>query len=550
MLGLGGSNHDFSAAIVNGGEIVVAIEDERLQRVKRGRNEWHARPAEEATAYCLSAAGLDLADLEGVFCCDDLERPHPWLDWSDVQFVNHHTCHAAAAFYTSPFDEATLLVIDGHGSPIDETVDGYVVETVSAGSAGPEHFALETLEHGTQRRTSSSWRYVSQNSIGWFYKIVTMALGFGAAGQGKMMGLAAFGTDRFVGPLSEFVEFGEGRFKFDPYGGIWDWLTDQLQQSQNQTEVRSDIAFAAQEILVDAVVRTANTAYQRFPSPTLCFGGGCALNSLANSRILADTPFERLWIFPAAGDGGLAVGAAFYGSHRILGVDRPARHRFSFGRAVYTGRKYSSFEVDTAIGKRSVVSSRPDDLVVEVASALVDSATVAMWQGGSEIGPRALGHRSLLALPASAAMRDHINLNIKHRESFRPLAPVVPIEHVHEYFENIDESPYMLLVGTVCSTFRRQLAAVTHIDGTARVQTVRQEDNPFLHRLLIEVGERCGLPVLLNTSLNGPGEPIVESPLEALDLYINRPIDLLVLDDALVRKFTPWVSTDALSAAR
>ena len=339
--------------------------------------------------------------------------------------LNHHTCHAAAAFFSSPHEESALLVIDGHGSALEESESGLAVETISVGAAGQGTFCLEALQTGIQGKTSSSWRYVTQNSIGWFYKIVTIALGFGGAGQGKAMGLAAYGGPRFVSELRDFVEIGpDGGFRFDPYGGIWDWLTAQLETAGNPAMARADLAFAAQEIFVEAIVAAANEAHRRHPSPALCFGGGCALNTLANSRILEATPFEHLWVFPAAGDGGLAVGAAFYGAHMMHGCPRVAWQPGTAGRNVYTGRRYSSTEVDAAIAERPVLASRPGDLVGDVAAALARAETVALWRGGAEIGPRALGHRSLLAHPFSASMRDHINLNIKNRESFRPLAPL------------------------------------------------------------------------------------------------------------------------------
>jgi carbamoyltransferase len=221
VLGLGGSNHDFAAAIACDGEIVVAIEDERVQRVKGGRTGWDAKPAFDATMYCLEAAGVRLDDLDAIYCCDDLERPADWLDWAKVRMVNHHVCHAAAAFYTGPYEAATLLVIDGHGSALRERPDGYEVETISTGSADAGSFTLEPLQTGVQKKTSSSWRYVTEHSIGWWYEIVTMALGFGDTGQGKTMGLAAFGGPTYLSAMREFVEIGaDGSFRFDPYAGI------------------------------------------------------------------------------------------------------------------------------------------------------------------------------------------------------------------------------------------------------------------------------------------------------------------------------------------
>jgi carbamoyltransferase len=550
VLGLGGSNHDFSAAIISDGTILVAIEDERIQRIKRAHTEWHAQPARDATAYCLDTAGVDLDDLAGIFCCDDLERPAPWMDWSRVTFVNHHTAHAAASFFSSPHERSTLLVVDGHGSPLRQTDAGWEVETISTGWAEGTSLTLDALQTGVQKKTSSSWRHVTQNSIGWFYTIVTMAIGFGDFGQGKAMGLAAYGTSALTGELAEFVEIrSDGGFRFDPYDGISDWLTRTLAARPEALQVRADLAHAAQEIFVAAIVAAAREAHRRAPSLVLSFGGGCALNTLANSSILEQTPFEHIAVYPAAGDNGLSVGAAFYGAHVLLGQPRAAGSVGWRGRAVYTGRERTPHEIDVALSDAPVSVSRPDDLAAAAARALLDGETVAVCRGRSEIGPRALGNRSLLALPASARMRDHINLNIKQRESFRPLAPVVPVEHVSEFFEGVEESPYMLLVARVREGALEKLSAVTHIDRTARVQTVRMEDNPFLHRLLVLIGEATGVPVLLNTSLNFPGKPIVETPAEAMEVFVQRPIDVLVLGDRIVRKYSPWVAPSLLGAA-
>jgi carbamoyltransferase len=547
VLGLGGSNHDFSAALVRDGSLVVAIEDERLQRVKNAEHTWHSHPARDAAQRCLSSAGLAVEDLDGIFFSDDLERPHDWIDWSTASAINHHTCHAAAAYYTGFQQHSTLLVVDGHGGPLGLSDAGWEVETISVGFAEGATLELGPLQTGIQRMTSSSWQYVTQHSIGWFYEIVTDALGFGSEGQGKTMGLAAFGTQAHVASLRAFVDIGpDGRFWFDPYEGIWDWLVSTLKSSGNPFQVRADIAYAAQEIFGDAVVAAANEAHRRAPSKVLSFGGGCALNTLANSRILAETPFEQLCIFPASGDNGLAVGAALYGSHMTLDVPRPERPSDWRARAVYTGPPLEGSDIDAALEGAPVFAERPDDLAESVASALARGETVALCRGASEIGPRALGHRSLLALPGPARMRDHINLNIKQRESFRPLAPMVPIEDVPTYFTGIEESPYMLLVAGVVPEHRERLGAVTHIDGTARVQTVRSEDEPFLHLLLRCVGDATGIPVVLNTSLNRRGEPIVESPADALALFIDRPIDVLVLGDRLIRKYSPWAGLRSL----
>jgi carbamoyltransferase len=547
VLGLGGSDHDFSAAIVEDGIIRFAIEDERVQRIKHGRTAWYAHPTRDAARYCLDAAAIGLDELAGVFCCDDLDRPTAWIDWSRVTFVNHHTAHAAASFFSSPHERSTLLVVDGHGSSIQETAHGYELETISTGWAEGASLTLHPLQTGVQRRNSNTWRYLTENSIGRFYEVVTEALGFGQTGHGKAMGLAAYGTPALVNAMSDFVEIDtDGRFRFDPYGGIWDWLEEEIAARPNEMQVRADLAYAAQEILVDAIVAAAREAYRQAPSPVLSFGGGCALNTLANTRILEATPFEHVSVFPAAGDNGLSVGAAFYGAHVLLGQPRRRASEGWRGRAVYTGRIHADDEIKAALEKAPVAASRPTDLERAVARALADGDVVAVCRGRSEIGPRALGNRSLLALPSPARIRDGINLAIKERESFRPLAPVVPLEHLATYFEGIEESPFMLLVARVRDEVRDRLAAVTHVDGTARVQTVRAEDNPSLHRLLELVGEATGVPVLLNTSLNRRGEPIAESPADALELFVQRPVDTLVLGDWIVRKHTPWVAPSSL----
>jgi carbamoyltransferase len=549
VLGLGGSDHDFSAAIVEWGEIKVAIEDERLHRVKRGSVDWDAQPARDAAHYCLEAEDVRLDQLAGIFCCDDLERPTSWLDWSQVTFVNHHAAHAASSYFTSPHRRAALLVIDGHGSPLAEDGDHLQVETISVGWAEENSLTIAPLQTGKQRRSSNSWRHVCENSIGWFYSIVTQALGFERTGQGKAMGLAAYGTPELLTPLREFVDISrDGRFRFDAYGGISRWLKGQLENPKSM-QVRADIAYAAQEIFVEAIVAAAAEAHRQAPSETLCFAGGCALNTLANSRILAETPFSEVSVFPAAGDNGLSVGAAMYGAHCVLGQPRSEPAANWRARRVYTGRSYGSEEIAAVLRPAPVASSSPPDLATAAAEVLVAGETLAVCRGGSEIGPRALGNRSLLALPSPASMRDHVNLRVKERESFRPLAPVVPIEHVNTYFEGVEESPFMLLVAKVRAEMRDLLPATTHIDGTARVQTVRAEDNPFLYRLLELTGEATGVPVLLNTSLNFPGKPIVETPADALELFTRRPIDAMVLGDQIVRKYSPWIDPAILVGA-
>ena len=358
VLGLGGSSHDFGAAIIENGSIRVAIEDERIQRVKRGQVEWHSEPARAAAAYCLDAAGVELGDLDGIFCCVDLERPTEWMDWSQVTFVNHHAAHAAASFFTAPHERSTLLVIDGHGCPVGESNDGVELETISTGWADGLAMIVEPHQTGVKKKTSSAWRYVTHNSIGWFYRVVTLAIGFGHAEQGKAMGLAAYGTPKFIDELAQFVVIpSDGKFVFNPHGGIWDWLSETLSRPGNAVQIRADLAYAAQEIFVGAIVAAALAADRQAPSNVLSFGGGCALNTLANTRILQATPFEHIAVFPAAGDNGLSVGAALYGAHVLRGQPRRPASPGWRGRAVYVGREYPDDAIDAALADAPVLAS-------------------------------------------------------------------------------------------------------------------------------------------------------------------------------------------------
>ena len=360
VLGIGGSNHDFSAAIVEDGELVVAIEDERVQRIRHGRHDWASRPASASVQYCLDSLSLRLDDIDLIVANDDLERPHTWLDWPSVTFLNHHTAHASASFLTSPARESTLLVVDGHGSALRETAADYIVETISIGWADPSAVSVQPLQVGSQRRTSSSWRYVGGNSIGAFYEIVTDAIGFGDEGQGKTMGLAGYGRDSLEARLREFVVIGEdGTFLFDPYDGIWDWLVTVIGRANNRFQVRADLAYAVQQVFGDAVIAAARAAYARHPSPVLSFGGGCSLNTIVNSRILGETDFEALYVFPGGGDQGLAVGCALYGYHWMLGQPRSESRPGWRGRCVYLGRTYCPREIEDAISSRPVSASLP-----------------------------------------------------------------------------------------------------------------------------------------------------------------------------------------------
>jgi carbamoyltransferase len=267
----------------------------------------------------------------------------------------------------------------------------------------------------------------------------------------------------------------------------------------------------------------------------LCLAGGVALNCVANGRIVEETPFRRVFIQPAAGDDGIALGAAWWGRLAVRAGRRPSAQRHSF-----FGRTADERAIDAAIASPLRVVSASARTVPDVAAAAADllaAGKVIGWvQGGSEFGPRALGHRSILADPRDASMRDHVNARVKKRQGFRPFAPAVPVEHAEEFFEGTAESPFMLLAKRVKPAAKGRIPAVVHVDGTARVQTVRREDDPLFHALLLAFGARTGVPVLLNTSFNLRGEPIVESPGDAVECFLRSRLDALVLHDRVLEK--------------
>lgn len=486
---------------------------------------------------------MKLEDVDTVYANVDLESCAFTQPFRKVCRIPHHFAHAAATFYTSPFPKATIVVIDGNGCQITKSESEPTFETYSIGVGDGNDIALELFHKGQRRLSSGSWQYICENSLGGFYKVITDCLGFGTRGQGKTMGLAPYGDLCLLAEMREFVSISsEGRIEFDPLAGVYDWLCEKLSGNANPFQVRANLAAAAQCLFEESLLKTLNHAYRITRIPVLCYGGGCALNSAANRRIIDETPFEDVFIFPAAGDGGLAIGAALYGYYQKQGGPRVITERSATCALAYTGRKYSDEDVLAALQKFPVYYSLSSDVCSRVAAELANGRVVAWFQGCSEIGPRALGNRSILGNPSSVAMRDHINLHIKFRESFRPLAPVVLADECKEYFETAQASPFMLTTARVCDEYRDRLAAVCHVDQTARLQTVDRPGNEKLYRLLECFKRRTGVPVLLNTSFNRKEEPIVETPEDALRAFIDTPIDFLAMHDYIIEKHTPWAN--------
>lgn len=592
ILGISAFYHDSAAALVVDGEIVAAAQEERFTRVKHD-----ARYPENAIAYCIAQSGGSLADIdfvvfyekpflkferlietyvafaprgfqsfktaipvwirEKLFQKDMLRRQlqalAPDFDWKTrLLFSEHHLSHAASAFYPSPFDEAVILTMDGVGE--------WPTTSVAVGS-GRDITIHKELHF--------------PHSLGLLYSAFTYYTGFKVnSGEYKLMGLAPYGEPRYRNLiLDKLVHLkDDGTFHLnmdyfnycvgltmtnDAFAGLFGEPARQPDKDL-LTNFHMDVAASIQAVTEEVILRLTRSLAREFNVPNLCLAGGVALNCVANGKVLRDGVFPQIWIQPAAGDAGGAVGAALAAWHLFLCRDRPVRQNADRMRGAYLGPEFAQADIEarlTAKGARFQVLS--DDEVIEAtAQGLADGQAVGWMQGRMEFGPRALGARSILADPRSPTMQKMLNLKVKYRESFRPFAPSVLREDVADWFEFANDSPYMLLVADVVPERRRAMTAdeqalfgidklnvprsdipaVTHVDYSARIQTVHAETNPRYHALLTRFKEKTGCPVLVNTSFNVRGEPIVCTPEDAFHCFMGTELDLLVAGNCLLRK--------------
>jgi carbamoyltransferase len=556
------TGHDPAACLVRDGAIAVMIEEERLTRVKHAlpkavRDLWPRFGGKfgyfpwASVAYCLDAAGLGIDELDAIVLPEDatacdMASLLPVKDRSRVLVSTepaggaHHHRHALSAFLASPFEQAAVLVVDGDGTV---TAAGYEAETgylfEDRASAGREVFKN---------------RYPSgpglRSGLGWAYEYVSAVLGFvntkvGYLGEpGKTMGLAPYGraSDAFGGawivrqPDGFGLDFGPLHRWLEATGNVKRLRFDSRERALVQDEglisqEAKDLAWKVQAELEGALLHLAERLHRATGAKQLCLAGGVALNSVANARLLAKGPFERLWIQPAAHDGGQAIGLAYEGWLRVAKARggspalRPERH-------AYGGRSYPEAEVEALVKASGLPARRFEDdaaLADDAAAALAAGKIVGWCQGGSEYGPRALGHRSILADPRDPGMKDRLNARVKFRESFRPFAPSVMAEKARDVFDHATDSPFMLLVVPVKRAWQKKVPAITHVDGTARVQTVEREVEPLFHALLAAFERRTGVPLVLNTSFNLRGMPVVETPRDALQCFLYTEMDALYL---------------------
>ncbi|HET9624761.1 MAG TPA: carbamoyltransferase N-terminal domain-containing protein [Kofleriaceae bacterium] len=564
MLGISGEYHDAAAALVVDGAIVAAVQEERLSRIKND-----ARLPLHAAHACLAYAGLTARDLDRVVFYEEpiakLERvmvstlgnfprslrqfPRAvaaqlgnklWVvdrlaerlgvDRDKVGSTEHHRAHAASAFFTSPYPRAAVLTVDGVG------------EATST-----------ALWHGDGRELRELARLEYPHSLGLLYAGVTAYLGFEVnEGEYKVMGLAAYGQPRLRDAFAKLIELhADGTFTLGlPYfahladaelgfGPAMERLLGprrpphqpwQLDRARDQHY--ADIAATLQAVTEDALLGLAREARRRTHAPALCLAGGVALNAVANARLVRESGFERVFVHPAAGDAGGALGAAIVGA-LALGDPRPAAMTSAaLGLPIDVGHTAA------LAGELGLAVRTAGDIAAETARLVARGKIVACCHGRFEWGPRALGQRSILADPSDPDSRERLNRAIKRREPFRPFAPAVLAEHAGAYFADADNdlTPYMTTVCAIREPHRARLAAVRHVDGSARVQTVTDASAPALAAVLRALDRELGLPIALNTSLNGAGEPIIADGTDALGFLLGHPIDALVVGDLVITR--------------
>jgi len=575
ILGLNAFHGDAAAALVVDGELVVAAEEERFNRVKHC-----AGFPDLAARWCLEDAGLEPGDLDHVAVSRDpkanlgrkllrtirhgasarylkarLENAAKVRDVrsalaraldvspdalrAEVHNVEHHQAHVASAFFVSPFEQAAVLSVDGFGD-----------------------FASTMLAVGRGNRFEVLDRVLFPHSLGIFYTALTQWLGFPKYGdEGKVMGLAPYGDPEaqlarmrdLVRVDGDLFELGLDYFTHDKEGVDMTWdeqtptigriFSDRMVEAfgparEPRTELErrhEDVAAGLQAMLEEAYLHLVQALWERTREPALCLAGGVALNAVANGRIRPETPFEDVYVQPAAGDSGTAVGAAYWVWNQALG-----RPRGFVMEHAYTGPEYSDEECAAAARAAGFEPERLDDdrLFGEVARAIEAGDVVGWFQGRMEFGPRALGNRSIVVDPRRADMKDILNARIKHREPFRPFAPSILAEATGDWFEQDYASPFMVLVYKTKTERRAQIPAVNHVDDTGRLQTVEERVSPRYHRLISEFARLTGVPVVLNTSFN-ENEPIVMTPEQAVDTFAKTKMDLLVLGNQVVRRNAP-----------
>jgi len=561
VLGLSFSGHGSAICLVEDGQVVAAVNLERLTRIKFAlatlpasmpllqavlkKDFGYERPPPIESFYDVfpamlkSVSGqtvLEEAGIDLVVKTHDNIRPLPaqpeaydefckYFAGTDTHFdLEHHLCHAYQAYLSSPFDTTAILTIDGRGENLAR-LGGNAIST--------------TMCEGRDQRVTVLSEVQLPASVGAMYGSVTGHLGFREEQEGNTMALAAFGTDRFYRRAREhaFDLLDDGSFRLTLRAGLdgYAYVDHMVEFCPRRepggplTQDHYDLAWGFQKFAEEIIVHVARGIHSRTGHDRLAIAGGVALNCVANAKILRDTPFREIYVMPNAGDRGLAMGAALYGYHVVLGGSqrRPPAHD-------YLGRTATDTEIQAALAASpDTESKRSNDIAGECADLIAGGRIIGWVQGGAEFGPRALGHRSILADPRTLASKERLDRDIKRREWFRPYAPSVLAEHADEYFEMLGPSPYMLVAVDTRPEMRDKVPGIVHVDGSARVQTVEPDIEPLYHRLIARFHAVTGVPIVLDTSLNGYGEPMVESPEDALSALHSMGLDAMAIGEHL-----------------
>lgn len=559
ILGTGGFSHDSAACLIKDGQMIAAAAEERFTRRKH-----EGGVPRKAIDYCLNKAGITMDEVEHIgaymkpslrlrkrlpyrvtqipkslrysaayFLYEIYHNTEYILGFNRLRgkntklhFLEHHVAHAASAFLVSTFEEAALLSLDYIGE---------WAATFMGVGRGSEFKKIKEINY--------------PQSLGVFYSAITDYLGFQRANdEYKVMGLASYGDLKYYDEFKKIIKLKSGGeyeidlsyfvYHYKP-GSQFGYMSQKFyncfgarRKKDEPIEQRyMDIAAGAQKILEDVVLHISEYLHEATGLKDLCIAGGVGLNSVMNGRLRRESPFERIFIQPAAGDDGIAVGAAYYIYNTILGYPR----NFELKHA-YWGPQFSNEEIKTELDLCKLPYQYYDDIPRVCAQLLAEGKIVGWFQGRMEWGPRALGNRSILADPRRADMKDILNKYVKHREDFRPFAPSVPLQDAPRFFNKGENSPYMLFVFDVLKEKQSEIPATTHVDGTGRVQTVEEPTNPYYYRVIKEFEKLTGVPVILNTSFNVRGEPIVCTPKEAIRCFYSTGLDYLIMGNFLISK--------------
>ena len=570
ILGLNAYHADSSAAIFVDGKMIAAAEEERFRRIKH----WAGFPS-EAILFCLKEVGITLAEVDHI-CIGRDPKAKMWnkakyllknltkknslifdrilnrnkvasleselaaisgLSESEISsklhFVEHHRSHLASAFFASPFEEAAILSIDGSGD---------FTTTMIAIGKGNKIEVLDSIDFPV--------------SAGLFYTAFTQYLGFPHYGdEYKVMGLAPYGKALYVDQIKQILHFGDdGLFTWDakyfvnpneiklgyenniPTVSVLfsekfvEVFGPARQQGEELTQIHKDIAASVQRVCEELILHLLNHLQKRTGLKNVCIAGGVAQNSVANGKILENTSFENLYIPSAGHDAGISMGSALYTYNHILNQPRIAPIF-----TAYTGSRFTNDEIETFLKSRGIEYKRleDDELFDMITDKLIEPGVVGWFSGRAEFGPRALGARSIIADPRNSKAKDLLNAKIKRRESFRPFAPSILKEYTGDYFTKVEDVPFMEKVFPIKPEKQAEIPAVTHVDGTGRLQTVMSDIHPRYHALIERFRQKTGVPILLNTSFN-ENEPIVNTPAEALDCFLRTQMDMLVLENCII----------------